>query len=138
MKRISLLLALAVLFTVVVTTSATAVTIEITATADNLVGAWYQNGNSPVEIALPDDPDNSLKDWRTPDTFSVDLEPCDIREIIFHVINDDNDAGYRAPSNSNPGGFLAQASAQYLDQSDSYMGTPLSNLLSDATWKVAR
>ena len=136
MKKASLAAILITLFVIGMVASAPAVLIEVTATADNLVGAWYQNGATPVGIALP--VSTTLNAWGTADTFSVDLVPCEIKQLIFHVINDDNDAGYRLPSSSNPGGFLAEMNGQYLDQSGSYMGTDLSSLLSDSTWEVAR
>lgn len=121
--KISLAAALATLLTISVV--ATAPALMFTITADNIVGAWYKDGGSPVAIGLPTD--SSLSEWRNATTVSVD--PGCYSEIIFQVLNDDNDSGYRLPGTGNPGGFLAEISGS--------LGPGTSSLLSDGTWEVS-
>ena len=128
MKRIGLIAALATILAIGVVANAPAVKIYFTVTADNIVGAWYKDGSSPVAIDLPSDA--NLKKWQYGTTLEVDLEFCHEYEIIFQTLNDDNDSGYRLPGTGNPGGFLAEVSAQYLPG----LG---SDILTNKNWQVS-
>jgi hypothetical protein len=99
--------------------SANAVTISINYTGDNIIAAWYQDGVSPNQLDLGPYSD----DWRTADTWDLDLAAGIPYQIIWHVQNDpDQQTG-------NPGGFLADVSP-----SDSIVGT---TAYSSNQWKYA-
>lgn len=78
---------------------ASAVTLDFTFTADNIVGAWYKNGGSPQVVDLSSA--SNLGNWRIADTLSLDFADGP-HEVIWKVFNDG------APSDGNPGGFLGQ------------------------------
>jgi len=129
MKRIFSTLVLAALFTIAVSVTVSATDITFTFTADNVVGAWFQDGAAPDPVT-PALTGPNLKNWRIADTAPFTI-PTGYHpsgwDVIFQTVNDDNDAGYRIPSASNPGGFMAQMSGA--------LGS--SNALSDSTWDVS-
>ena len=110
--------------------AALAVPVQFTVTGDNLVNAWWKDGAGPVSLSLTPDPDNSLKNWRVADTALVDLLPGHHYQIIWEVVNDDNDSGFRPPGPTNPGGFLAQIVSPDITFTQG-------SFLSSTSWQVA-
>ena len=124
---LGIILAIALLFGA---GSVLAVPVQFTVTGDNLVNAWWKDGAGPVPLDLTPDLDNSLKNWRVADSFVVNLLPGHHYQIIWEVVNDDNDSGFRPPGSDNPGGFLAQIASPDITFTHG-------SLLSSTSWQVA-
>jgi hypothetical protein len=77
------------------------VLVNIAYTGDNIIGAWFQDGSSPVSQALGP----NANDWRLSDTAVIDLVP-DSYQVIFRVRND---TSYPLGS-GNPAALLAEIS----------------------------
>ncbi len=108
--------------------NAAAVPVTFSFTGDNLVQGWYiVDGN--VTPILTADGDGSFSNWRTADTRTIELEPNHGYQIIWQIVNDDNDAGFRPPGPTNPGGFLAQV----LPDNDFWPN----GLVTGSSWEVA-
>jgi hypothetical protein len=103
-----------------IVTSASAVLIDVTYTADNIIGAWYQDGDAPVELGLGP----NAGDWTKVDKATLDVAPGHTYQIIWQVINSG------IASATNPGGFLGQ-----IVSADPLIGTILS--ASNETWYQA-
>lgn len=81
-----------------ISTTALAIPVEVTVTADNIINAWYQNGSAPVAKATGP----NAGDWQKADNFSLDLAPGTAYQLIWEV---ENASG---PGDRNPAGFLGQ------------------------------
>jgi hypothetical protein len=118
-KRLSVFLC-AVFLVLWTVGSALAVPVTVTYTADDIIGAWYQDGAAPVSLGLGANAGN----WQAVDTATLDLAPGSTYQIIWQVINSGD------PSATNPGGFLGQ-----IVSTDPLIGTILS--ASNTTWDAA-
>jgi hypothetical protein len=101
-----------------IVTSASAVPVTITYTADNIVGAWYKDGAAPVAFTLGPNAGN----WQATDTATLNLDPGHTYQIIWQLQN------LGGPGEGNPGGFLGQ-----IVSSDPLIGINLSS----EYWEVA-
>jgi len=91
------------------------VMVDVTYTGDNVVEAFYQDGSSPVAIAVGPNANN----WHIADTATLDLEYGDY-QLIFRVSN------LEGPGSGNPAALLAQIS-----------GPVVGDLLSSSSWDYA-
>jgi hypothetical protein len=78
------------------------ITVNVTYTGDNVIGAFYQDGSSPVFIA----PGPNAADWQVADTATLNLDSEHVYQLIFRV---QNDTSY-ALGSGNPAAFMAQIS----------------------------
>lgn len=102
-------------------TAASAVPVQFTYTADNVINAWYQDGSSPSTLTLGSNASN----WQIVDTASLDLDMGHEYQIIWQCENSDT----QTLGPNNPGGFLAEISSSTELIADS--------LLSSSAWQVA-
>jgi hypothetical protein len=100
-----------------IVTSASAVPVTFTYTADNIVNSWYKDGGAPVQLGLSDN-----GDWRYATTETRDLAEGDTYEIIWLAVNQDT---LNLPA-GNPGAFMAEIKLP-----------GGSKLLSSSQWEVA-
>jgi len=94
--------------------AAVEVRVDVTYTADNVVGAFYQNGGDWTYFS----PGPNRSNWQNADTAEVALEGG-IYSLVFRV----NNAG--GPGPSNPAGFLAELSGD------------AGSILSSSAWQYA-
>jgi len=120
MKKTGMLGALVLVTSLSLVGTAGALDFDITYTADNVVGAWFQNGADPVSLALGGNADN----WRIADSATLDLDPGTSYQIVWEVEN------ILTAGSGNPGAFMAQISPADLLADDSLA-------LSSAIWQVA-
>jgi len=100
-----------------ITSAASAIPVEVTYTADNVVNSWYQNGGSPIAQAVGPNAGN----WQNADTFTIDLAPGSTYQLVWEVSNIGGTSG------GNPAAFLAQ-----IDLGDSLIVSSSSFLWDDA------
>jgi len=93
--------------------------IEVTYTADNVVGGFYRNGGDWGEFTLG----SNAADWKKADTHTISDNLPGLHSLIFRVANLDG------PSSTNPAGFLAQIKVGPVGDPDLF--------LSDASWQYA-
>jgi hypothetical protein len=90
---------------VLVTQTQAAINVNVTYTGDNIIGAFYQDGSSPISIIPP--VINNWNNWQVADTATLSLPLYDTFQLIFEVQNDN----INYPNgNGNPAAFLAQIS----------------------------
>jgi len=93
-----------------------AISVTVTYTADNLISAAYQNGGSPVPIALG----TNAGDWTVADAKTLNLAYGTEYQLVFLAQN------LGTASSSNPAGFLAEIS-----------GNVTGDLLTGVSWDYA-
>ena len=129
MRRIVLTFGLALLLAIwLMASDVLATPVTFTFTGDNVVGQWYKNGGNYQNMTLTG---SYLNNWRYADSNTIDLSPNYCWEIVWQVLNTDNDGGWSEPEDSNPGGFLAQYNAGDFGECSS---DPISN----SSWEVAQ
>ena len=117
MKRFSVFLC-AIFLVLGVVSSASAVPVTVTYTADNIVGAWYQDGADPISLTLGSNASN----WQLVDSTILHLDAGHTYQIIWQLQN------LGGPGPGNPGGFLGQ-----IVSGDPLIGT----IVSSEYWEVA-
>jgi len=99
--------------------------INVAVTGDNLISGWYLDSTGLITLALT----GNVGTWQVAKTGTAqNLQYGQVYSLVWQVVNDDHDGGYRAPSAKNPGGFLGQVTDP--------LGTALSNA-SDGAWTYA-
>lgn len=104
--------------------AASAISVDVTYTADNIVQAWFQNGGAPVAQTLG----SNAADWTQSDTATLTLSPGQDYQLIWLTENSDTNPSLR----NNPGGFLGQIGPSESLLFDSLPGS----LLSSVSWEV--
>lgn len=117
MKRFSVFLC-AMFLVLGVVSSASAVPVTVTYTADNIVGAWYQDGADPISLTLG----SNASTWQLVDSTILHLDAGHTYQIIWQLQN------LGGPGPGNPGGFLGQ-----IVSGDPLIGT----IVSSESWDVA-
>lgn len=117
----------AILFIGAIVATASAVPIQVTYTADNIVNAWFQDGAAPVALTLG----ANASIWQNADTETLDLDVGHQYQIIWQAENEET---LNNPNNW-PGGFLAQIIGPELEVS--WESTPVEKILTSANWYVA-
>jgi len=95
-----------------------AAVVKVTYTADDVVGAFYQNGGDWTYFS----PGPNASNWRTADTAQLDLDPG-VYSLVFRVSN----SGSAGPN--NPAGFLAELCGDVASDTGS--------ILSSDAWQYA-
>lgn len=121
MKKVLLIVA-SVIVVLGFSTAACAVPITVTYTADNVIGAWYQDGSAPAGQTLGANAGN----WTVADSEVLDLSPGTDYQIVFYLQQLYlNNSLY---ADNNPAGFLGQI------EGDIVGGT----LYSSSSWEIAK
>jgi hypothetical protein len=123
MKKLLLIVA-SIILVFGFSTVASAVPITVTYTADNIIGAWYQDGSSPVSQTTG----SNAGTWQAADSAVLDLSPGTDYQIVFYVQQLPLNAGGPLYADNNPAGFLGQI------EGDIVGGT----LYSSALWEIAK
>jgi len=97
MRRLLSVVVGSVLVLSVAFTPAWAVFVNVTYTADNIVGTWFQNGGAPVTQTLGANSGN----WKIADSAVLNLSPASY-QLIFRVEN------LGTGSSGNPAGLLVE------------------------------
>jgi hypothetical protein len=118
---------IAVLLVLVAQTQAS-ITVNVTYTGDNILGAFYQDGSSPTSITLG----GNAGDWQVADTATLTLDLNDTYQLIFEVKNQIDAADPLGPG--NPAAFLAQISGNDVHGQLLTSGLPSSV---SVTWEYA-
>lgn len=87
--------------------SAGTISIAATFTGDNLINGWFLDSGIAQSLGITAN-SGSAGDWRIAKSGSASVNSGDAFSLIWQVVNDDNDSGYRQPGLWNPGGFLGQ------------------------------
>ena len=116
-KVITLIIAVLTIFNFVGHVSAHPVEVEVTYTADNITGSWFQNGGSPTSLPLGP----NANEWWNADTQTLNLDINHNYQLIWQTKNSSS-------SSSGPGGFLAEITSPVPIEG--------SSLLSSANWEI--